>query len=305
MTRISWIDRSLCPVCSSDQRRFLLDKEGTYVRCKACSLVYTSPAQSDDKLKEIADEWAKKHHASLEKTLWEGNQELQEIVYGPRMSKFERYRSNGRILDVGCSTGDFLSHAKSKDWEVYGSELAEHTAQIAQRRLNCEVRHGTFESSNFEADFFDIVTMWDVVEHVLEPKELVAEAFRILRPGGALVLFTPNYNSLTRRLIFDRWSALIPERHMCVFNKSTIRLLIEQCGGRIVAMRICDINPHEILRGEREETLGGLKNRQLAMGRMKGLLVKYPLLQFFRRAVNWILNLTGTGDVIELHALKN
>ena len=274
------------------------------MRCQACTLVYTSPAKSEEGLEEIANEWAVRHHANADKTTWEGNEALQEILYGARLVGIEKYRSNGRILDVGCSTGDFLSYAKSKGWEVYGSELAELTATIARQKLDCEVRHGMFENSGFEANYFDVVTMWDVVEHVLEPQRLVAEALRILRPGGVLVFFTPNYNSLTRRLIFDRWSAIIPERHLCVFDQTTITRLIEQSGGKVIAARSMDINPHEILHGERQESATGLKNRQQAMGRIKGLLVRYPVLQNVRKGINVMLDLTGMGDVLEIHAVK-
>ncbi len=282
-----------------------MEKEGgIYVRCGRCGLVYTSPAKTAENLQKIADEWAVKHHASSVKTVWEGNEHLWEIVYGPRMKRLERYRENGRILDVGCSTGDFLACAKSRAWKVHGVELAEHTANIARKRLDCEIRHGTFEHSNFESEYFDVVTMWDVVEHVLEPRVIVQEAFRVLRPGGALVLFTPNYNALTRRLIFDRWSALTPENHMCVFNKSTITRLLNECGGEVVFMRTTDINPYEIFHGVSDESEEDLKNRQVAMGKIKSLLSKYPLLQCCRKIINVFLNIAGAGDVIEAHAIR-
>jgi 2-polyprenyl-3-methyl-5-hydroxy-6-metoxy-1,4-benzoquinol methylase len=302
---MEWIERALCPLCDSKRRKFLLEKEGgIYVRCDHCGLVYTSPAKSAENLQRIADEWAVKHHASSEKIAWEGNEHMWEIVYGPRMNRLDRYRGNGRILDVGCSTGDFLACAKSRGWKVHGVELSKHTSNIARKSLDCEIRHGTFESSNFEAEYFDVVTMWDVVEHVLEPRAIVKEAFRVLRPEGALVLFTPNYDALTRRLIFDRWSALTPENHMCVFNKSTITRLLNECGGEVVFMRVSDINPYEIFHGTRNESKENLKNRQISMGKIKGLLIKYPLLQYCRELINVLLNITGAGDVIEIHAIR-
>ena len=306
VSEISWLARAACPLCGSSQRMDLLDKEGGhYVQCSDCRLVYTSPAQSDEHLKQIAEEWAVKHQASAEKTVWEGNPAVQQLIYGPRVSALERYRKNGRILDIGCSTGDFLAYAQDQGWQVYGSELAQHTSNIARQNLQAEVRSGSFETSGFEAAFFDVVTMWDVIEHVLDPQKFLQEAFRILRPGGALVLYTPNYDSLTRYLIFDRWRALIPDRHLCVFNRHTIRRIIEQSGGSVRSIRSMDINPYEILYGERKETMQGLKGRQQAMSGIKRLLVKYPVLQVLRNLINVLLRLTHKGDVLEVYAVRD
>ena len=235
---------------------------------------------------------------------WDENAPAQQLIYGERVASLESYRQNGRLLDVGCSTGAFLAYARRCDWQIYGSELAQYTAQIARQRLDCEVRHGVFEQARYMADFFDVVTMWDVVEHVLDPRALVTEAFRVLRPGGALVLFTPNYDALTRYLIFDRWSALIPDRHLCVFNKTTIRQLIESSGGRVRSIKSMDINPHEIIYGESKETQTGLQERQQAMSGIKRLLVKYPALRLLRRCINVLLRLSNKGDVLEVHAIR-
>lgn len=305
MTAAEWLERAQCPVCGAHSRRHVLDKEGgSYVACQDCGLIYTSPAQSRASQAALAEEWAVKHHASPDKVVWEGDPHVQRLIYHSRIESLEPYRSSGRLLDVGCSTGDFLSYAKFCGWEIYGSELAGHTAELARQRLDCEVRQGFFEDAGFDSGFFDVVTMWDVVEHVLDPGSLVATALDVLRPGGVLVLFTPNYDSLSRRLIFDRWSALIPDRHLCVFNKQTIERLLTDRGGDVTQIRSMDINPHEIFNGERRETDAGLKGRQRAMGRIKQLLIRYPWLQWLRGMINVLLNATNTGDVLEVIVLK-
>ena len=132
-----WQTREVCPLCHEIKQDFLLKKEeASYLNCPNCSFVYTSPVPSSSELQQIAEEWAIKHHAGKNKLKWEGNQKLQQIVYAPRIKQFQKYWQTGKILDVGCSTGDFLEYIKGYGWDVYGCELSQHSSEFARKRLN-------------------------------------------------------------------------------------------------------------------------------------------------------------------------
>ena len=303
MTDSNMIRHEYCPLCGEHESRFLLKKEGaTYFKCRHCKLVYTNPAPSPNGLKGVADEWAAKHHAGGHRTKWEGNLDLREITYGTHMFRINQYRQLNRLLDVGCSTGEFLDHAKMQEWEVTGCELAEHTARIARERVGCEIKVAAFEDAGFEKAYFDVVTMWDVIEHLLDPAAALKEVWRVLRPGGVLVLNTPNYNSLSRLLLGKKWEALSPPRHLFVFSPATIKRLVEISGGRVAAIRAIDINPMDIVSGTLRRKNYGFEVRQHNIGKMKEIMLSYPFLASIRKGINTFLNITQIGDILEVYA---
>ncbi len=303
MTDCSIIRREFCPLCGENESRLLLEKEGaTYIKCRHCKLVYTNPAPSPDGLKSVADEWASKHHAGEHRTKWEGNPRLRELIYGQRMRRINQYRDLNRLLDVGCSTGEFLDYAKTHEWEVIGCELAEHTARIAHERFGCEVRISAFKDAGFETGYFDVVTMWDVIEHLFDPTAALKEVWRVLRPGGLLVLNTPNYNSLSRLLLGKKWEGLNPPRHLFVFSPATLRMLVDVSGGRVVAMRAVDINPLDIISGTIKRKKYGFNSRVRNIGVVKDIMLRYPFLAAIRSSVNTFLHITSLGDVLEVYA---
>jgi len=294
--------RDACLICGGRDSTHLLEKEGArYVRCPACGLIYTNPAPDEQTLYDIAEEWASKHHASPERLEWEKEQRLQDVLFGSRMKIINRYRRLGRILDVGCSTGYFLEYAARNGWEVAGCELASYTARIARERMKADIREGSFLETGFSGEYFDAVTMWDVIEHTLDPAAFIAEAFRILRPSGLLVIATPNYNSLSRRLLGDIWEAIIPSRHLVLFTPDTLTRMIARAGGRAVRIRTVDINPFVLLSGIAGRT-GGHEGRVKKVARVKRLFSRLPALSHVRDGINAVLTLHRLGDVLEVYA---
>jgi len=303
MIEMNAIQREHCPLCHEKGRGRLLEKGGgCYVKCSRCGLVYSDPATMPEGLKEIADEWAAKHHGSEQKLKWEGNAPLQEMVYGPRMWQIDQYKYFNRLLEVGCSTGEFLEYASRHGWQVEGCEIAEHTAQIARERVGCEIRRSPFEKSGYEEDCFDVVVMWDVIEHLFDPLAALEEAWRVLRPGGLLALTTPNYDSLTRILIGPRWEALIPKHHLFVFDASTIKRLVSVTGGRVVALRAVDLNPFDIISAMINRKSYGFEDKQKNIEAVKDIMLRRPGLALARAALNTLLSATRTGDVLEVYA---
>ncbi len=135
----------------------------------------------------------------------------------------------GRLLDVGSATGDFLAAARELGWEAHGIDLSPHAAAVARRR-GLDVTVGTLADAQFQAASFDVVTMLDVLEHLVDPVAELREVHRVLRPGGLLCVETPNWGSVYRHILRRRWAALQPRLHLLYFDARTASRLLDRAG---------------------------------------------------------------------------
>ena len=143
------------------------------------------------------------------------------------LEHMERYVPPGRLLDVGSGPGFLISAANERGWRASGIDLNDWAVRYARDELGLEVRHGMLEPGAFEDSAFDAVTMMDLVEHVAEPGALVREAARITRPGGVLVLLTPDAGSPVSRALGRRWPEVqrVSEHLVLLSVEGAVRLL--------------------------------------------------------------------------------
>jgi len=147
-----------------------------------------------------------------------------------------RVASGGRLLDVGCAAGFFLAEAR-RFYEVQGVELSTWSSAYARDRLGLPVFTGTLQDAQLPADHFEVVTLWDVIEHVPEPVPLLAEAARVLKPGGRLVLTTGDWGSAYARSKGADWHLMTPPWHLTMFSRATLQLAAHRAGLKPVAVR--------------------------------------------------------------------
>lgn len=137
-----------------------------------------------------------------------------------------------RVLDVGCGSGVLLARMQTLGWQVEGVEIDPDGVKAARRR-GVPVREGTLEDQNFPENHFDAVHSAHVIEHVYDPLSLLRECRRILKPGGTLVVLTPNIESSGHKKFESAWLNLDPPRHLVLFSSNTLRQAAEQVGFKI------------------------------------------------------------------------
>lgn len=143
--------------------------------------------------------------------------------------RFLRAVPGGRLLDVGCGSGEWMLSMRDLGWEVAGVDFDESAVAVA-RQKGLTVHCGSLEQQNFPSDFFDAVTLNHVIEHVPDPLGLLRECARILMPGGKLVLFTPNVESLGHGIYKEYWRGLEPPRHLHIFSFASMRVALRLAG---------------------------------------------------------------------------
>jgi len=232
------MEYTMCNLCGSanaapvlsDLPDFLLHRSevsATLVKCASCGLVYQNPRPT---FEEMAVHYPPDYESytpepGAKNASWLLRQAIRYGVY-KRCRYVTHHKHSGRILDVGCSTGIFLQGMRnSGDWEPYGVEINEHAAHIAQEH-GLDVRLGTLEQAGFADEFFDVVTLWDVLEHLHDPSGSLREIYRILKPDGLLVIRVPNASSWDSRLFGRYWAGLDSPRHLYVFTPVTLDALL-------------------------------------------------------------------------------
>jgi 2-polyprenyl-3-methyl-5-hydroxy-6-metoxy-1,4-benzoquinol methylase len=150
-----------------------------------------------------------------------------------RSSSLPVFTGAGRALDVGVGDGYYAAKLARLGWQVTGVEFDPVSAEDAASRHHLNVRQGMLEEANFAADSFEFVAMFHVLEHLPAPVATLKECCRVMKPGGRLMIRTPNYESITRRRFGQYWRGLEAPRHLCLFNHSTLRRALEMSGFRL------------------------------------------------------------------------
>jgi len=208
------------------------------VRCQQCSLESVNPLPSIENLQENYDREMKSDTRKSPYFL-EYIHERQtrsrsyDKTYKHRMDLIERlYGRKGNLLDVGCGAGFFMRHAQSRGWNAHGIDILPEYIDYARETLKLQQIHcATLEKHSFAPQYFDAVTLWDLIEHLPHPLDSLKHIHQILKPGGLLTIWTPNTQNGV--LLKEQWTGYWPRQHLYFFSRSTLENLLEQAGFRI------------------------------------------------------------------------
>jgi len=172
--------------------------------------------------------------ALVEPAVEQGEQPWRELMARERLKDLQRFADNGRLLEIGCSTGEMLTAAQSL-FAVSGVDADHASSRVAiSRGVNCF--NGTLAEANFPDGYFDVAALYHVIEHFPSPRAELGELHRIIKPGGWLVVETPDIASLWFRLLGARWRQFIPD-HIFFFTPQTITRIVEESGFEIHELR--------------------------------------------------------------------
>jgi SAM-dependent methyltransferase len=228
MRDMTIVESTDCPICGAADARALfvardrlLDRPGEFpiVRCVGCSLVYVRPRPAPAALVTYYPD----AYYPLDE---EASPEARTVAEGllARVTRWARQhcKSEPRILDIGCGTGLFLHLAKQAGMRVRGIEPGESAVAYARATYGLDVQCGALEDADLSDAAFDVVTMWNVLEHLPDPVAALRQVARVLTPGGLVLVGVPNIQSVEARVFGRRWYSLDAPRHLYHFAPETL-----------------------------------------------------------------------------------
>ncbi len=235
-----------CPLCGADDYRVKIEdtmgtrvadprvhytctssafgEHGRIVECRSCHLVYMNPRPHHEAVVENYGDVEDQEYIEEEQGRLETFADSLELV--------QKYRRSGQLLDVGCHVGTFLTLAEQAGFDVAGVEPSRWGAEIARTRINGSVHCGAIEDAPLPEGGYDVITLWDVIEHLPDPALDIRAIHSALRPGGVFVISTMDVESLFARAFGRRWPWYM-QMHLVYFSRQTLCEMLRREGFQI------------------------------------------------------------------------
>ncbi len=282
----------LCLICNNPELTKLIRYSNAYlVKCSSCGFVFCSKIPAEQEL--LA------HYNTYPR-----NEKISAITlkrYSELLEFFETYRENGNILDVGCGNGHFLTEAKNKGWNVYGTEYTDTAIDICKKKA-INMFQGKLNPADFGGIKFDVICSIEVLEHINNPIEEISNFNYLLRKGGLVYLTTPNFNSLSRLILKEKWSIIEYPEHLCYYTSSTLARLFRQTGFNKVFIKTTGISMNRFTQRSNNEWMNTIINNDESL---REKTESKKLFALAKKIINSILTLSGKGDTLKGAFIKN
>jgi 2-polyprenyl-3-methyl-5-hydroxy-6-metoxy-1,4-benzoquinol methylase len=228
-----------CNLCGSTIRVPLKDRKLAHLKkCPACQLV---SVRSFPEREVLEDLYSEEYFRSANSELsgyddYERDRYCIQKTADRRLDVIERnHVRRGRLLDVGCALGFFVEAAQRRGWDAEGIDISAHAVEYATGKLGVKARAGTLDSAGFEPDSFDVLTMWDVVEHFTDPLGQLKYCHSLIREEGLVAISTPDVGSAVAKVTGPRWMGYkLAQEHLYYFSRDTIGAMLDKAGFDVI-----------------------------------------------------------------------
>jgi len=278
----------VCRLCGRSASIFASREDLGLLHCHDCGFVSGAPPR----LSPVAEQYRHYYEAAIPAA--------PDRRYEEWLAEAESALGRGRLLEVGAGSGAFTRVALRRGWTVDATEISASGLRLL-RETGATVHAGDLAALRLPAAMFDLVVSLEVVEHLAEPGAHLEELGRLTRPGGLLLLTTPNFGGLSRRLLGMRWRVIDPE-HLGYFTAATLGRALERAGFTRVSVRsrTLDVTTwRSALRGKKPSRFDP-HSAAAARDRLDGSRI----LSAVKDAVNALLRVTRLGDTLLAWAVR-
>lgn len=282
------------------------------VQCRKCGLIFVNP---QPEYSELSKHYPRSSYVSLQgksgqsrvqallyKTYFSrSGSDLLKIIFLPLKPLIRSIKvvPKGNFLDVGCGSGHFLALAKTYGMDCYGVEPGDYDKSFA-RKHGLNIFKGDIKKAGFPEDYFDVITINHVFEHLPDPSGTLKELYRILKKGGTLILATPQSKSIPYRLFGKDWLLLDVPRHLFTFSTRLLKIYAKKTGFRIEKVRYNSVPAHFL----GSILLWSNRFRKKKIFFSQNTFVSSKILFFLFLPLIYLLNLLRLGDQVELFLRK-
>lgn len=226
-----------CRLCRSGKADIMFQKYSFGIaKCKHCDLIYTDLNPNPN---FFSDYYSKDYFQSGgDKRSYEnyqGEADALQATFRKRLTIL-KLATKGAVLDIGCAYGYFLT-VMPKGWSKFGVEVSTHAAKFASKlNKDAKVINGELTSNTFNAAKFDLITLWDVIEHLPDPLSVLQTSYRLLKKGGKIALTTGDVDSAFAKFQGQNWHLYNPPQHLSYFSTTTIIKILKKAGFKKISV---------------------------------------------------------------------
>lgn len=285
-----YAEHTKCLISNSTELKVIKGYEKHYlVKSKPAGFVFSSRIPTQEELINYYSRYGSHTH----------NSEMTKARYRELLEGFEPYRKTNNILDLGCGMGFFLEEAKAKGWNVYGTEFSDNAVE-GGRKIGVNMSKAPITTDTFANEMFDVITSFEVIEHINNPLEEIKIIQNILRSGGMMYVTTPNYNAIERILLKDRYDIFEYPEHLCFYTPKTLNYLFTHNGfikKRIITTGI-SISRIKLLFKKTNAT--GIINPDMSTDEsVRETIQSNKVFAVGKQFVNTMLNFLGCGNALK------
>ena len=289
-----------CPICKNKNISYLKDYQKLYLmKCTNCKFIFDQRVPS---AKELHDCYSGYTYSNIKPIPL-----MTKNSYSKLLDSFESFRKLGNILDLSCGQGDFLAEAKKRNWNVYGSEYSEAASKLCENR-GIKMHQGDLSKNIFGETKFDVITSFEVIEHINNPNEFMSLINHKLQNKGIVYCTTPNFNSLLRYFEKDKFMMIDYPEHLSFYTQSSIKYLGKKNNFECLQVETTGLDIGRLFSSPKSHdnadiTAYRLKNdqvsenvRKMASSNLVGSLIKV--------LINYFLSVFGKGDTLKVFWIK-
>lgn len=239
------MEQAACPLCFAESRQPLFVKDGwPHWRCQACGGIYVSPCLTQAALD--TDVYGESPYPFAEVVTSDSQVRFDSARFSDALDRLEALSPVRSVLDIGCGGGLFLDLARSRGWEIFGTDPLQAYRRLAVARLGDEfVAAQTAEALDAGTRRFGAVTLWEVLDHVADPSATLAAARRWLLPGGVILIFVRNSESLAVRVLRERCNVFLGYAHLTFWSPRSVERFANRHELRVLETRslISELGP--------------------------------------------------------------
>ena len=282
-----------CLICNSSDLKSIRRYEKHFlIKCNNCSFFFSKKIPTQKELELHYEGYGRNDYLSP----------ITIKRYNDILDGFEKYKKTKKLLDVGCGIGYFLEAAIKRGWQVFGTEYTDEAIEICEKK-GITMHKGILKSENYVEESFDIITSFEVIEHINNPIPELTNFHKLLRKGGLVYLTTPNFNSILRYRLKSDYNVICYPEHLSYYTPKTLKNAFLNTGFQMKKIETTGFSLTR-LKTSKGSSNEAFISKSSTDEKIRGTIEANKMLQVIKKLINKLLSIIGKGDSLKGYFIK-